>query len=155
MAEPYIDPGYFYFGYYEGDPPEILHPLVAMQVKAHIPRRGRYDLEPGVWQMVAIPSRLGAWVSGVLERGTTAAKIKEYVIDQLESKYGVGCVTVANAYPGHENRFLSFVPGSTPPTSEHNFLLMYEEEDGTFEPTAFWLKSNHVDPMVLDFVEWR
>lgn len=90
-----------------------------------------------------------------LVRGTARAKIKQYVIDQLESKYGAGCVTVANTYPGDLNRFLSFVPGSTPEASEHNFELMYEEEDGSFEPTAFWIKSNYGSPMVLDFVEWR
>jgi hypothetical protein len=118
---------------------------------------GTVDIEPMVWQLIAVPSRYGWWNSTThaLVYDNTIAKVAEYVIDQLEDLYGTGCVTICAAFPGDVNAFLSFNPASTPRNSVHNFDLMYLEEDMSFETNGFWLKSNNMDPMVLSFTEWR
>lgn len=120
-------------------------------------RTGVIDIEAGKWQLIAIASRRGAWsaTNNRLEFNAATAKVKEYVVDQLEDVYGAGCVTVCKAYPGDVDAYRSFVPGSTPAGSVHNFPLMYQEEDGSWEPVGFWLKSNHGSAMQLRFTEWR
>lgn len=116
---------------------------------------GTIEIEPG-WQQIAIPSVFGYWdttLNVLVNSGGVRARIKNYVIDQLEDKYGAGCIEVCNAFPGDEQRFLSWRP-STPDDNEHNFYLMYL--DGTnYEHTGFWIKSLFGTPMILDFTEWR
>lgn len=137
-----------------------MHPYTARSAYQSYGAGGLYSgaiqLEPNVWQLVAINSKFGRWVTDQLVNDASVAKIKEYVVDQLIYKYGANCVTVCTAYPGDENRFFAYVPGSTPAASEHNFPLMYlDAQLGAYEPNPFWLKSNYGSPMTLDFVEWR
>jgi len=44
-----------------------------------------------------------------------------------------------SAYPGSVNKFLTYIPGVTPVTSEGNFPLTIND-NGSLEITAFWVK---------------
>lgn len=88
---------------------------------------GNIWLERGVWQLIAIP-----------EPGT----VKEIFIDRLAAQEGVLATElfeVVSAYPGHINKFLTYVPGFTDINSEHNFQLVHDD-NGSVEITAFWVK---------------
>jgi hypothetical protein len=88
---------------------------------------GSILLERGIWQLIAIPNN---------------GKIKEDFIDKVSLQEGVSGASlfeVASAYPGQINKFLSYIPGFTSPTSEHNFNLVYDD-NGSKEITAFWIK---------------
>lgn len=101
---------------------------------------GSIELEPG-WQLVAIPISYGYWDSTAHEHvhdGTTVAKFKNYVLDQIEDLYGTGKVEVANTYTGDQQAFFSYVVGSTPESSEHNFNLVYDD-NGNNEIAGFWI----------------
>lgn len=116
---------------------------------------GLIYIEPG-WQIIAVPTRFGYWrtaSSSLVRDGTTVAKIKNYVVDQLVDKYGAGVVTVANAYIGDVGGFYSYVPGSTPEASVHNFPLMYEDpaSSGNYEPVGFWIFSAYGSTMELEY----
>jgi hypothetical protein len=111
---------------------------------------GSIQLEPG-WQLISIPVRYGYWSSSTHEHvhdDTTTAKFKNYVLDQIEDLYGPGNVEVANTYPGDLQDFLSYVYGSTPPTSPHNFQLVYE--DGPhLEISGFWIKMTTTSGIII------
>lgn len=88
---------------------------------------GTILLERGVWQMIAIPE---------------SGNVKDIFIDRIAAQEGVAATElfeVASAYPGHVNKFLSYVPGFTNPASEHNFQLV-QNDDGSVEIIAFWVK---------------
>ena len=60
-------------------------------------------------------------------------------MDQIIDLYGAGVVEVANTYIGDNNFFWSYVVGSTPTTSPHNWQLVYD--DGPCrEISGFWIK---------------
>lgn len=114
-------------------------------------QEGTIELEPG-WNLIAVPAVYGRWDGSTVVHDGSRAKIKEYVVDQLESLYGAGIVAVANSYPGDLGYFLSFVPGSTPASSEHNFYLMREDPLGQWEPQGFWIKITGTQPVQF---QWK
>ena len=93
---------------------------------------GTIELEYG-WQLVSIPIVHGFWDSTAHEYvhdGTTIAKFKNYVLDQIEDLYGTGVIEVANTYTGDQQAFYSYLVGptpesSTPESSPNNFQLVY------------------------------
>ena len=102
---------------------------------------GTIELEYG-WQMVSIPIEYGYWdttTSGHIHDGSTPAKFKNYVLDQITDLYGSGVVEVANTYFGDNQFFYSYVVGSTPENSPHNFELVYDD-GGNKEITGWWIK---------------
>lgn len=104
---------------------------------------GTIELESG-WQLVAIPINYGYWDDTAHEHvhdDVTVAKIKNYVIDQIEDLYTTasGIVEVANTYTGDNQFFWNYVVGTTPDGSLHNFQLIYD--DGSYrEISGFWIK---------------
>lgn len=132
------------------------------------PPSGTIDIEPGVWQLVSVPSVYGYWQAGapgaLVFDGGVRARFKNYVLDQLAEKYADSQqfidpsvpypVRVAGAYPGDLDAFLTYNPGVTPDAAPQNFELCYEEEDNSFEPAGFWLKSNYALPMTLEWTAW-
>jgi hypothetical protein len=119
------------------------------------PRLGSLLLEEG-WNDVAVPAAFGAWdaEAGSLVRTAGPARVAEYVYDQLADLYGPGCVERISTYNGTGQRFLSFIPGSTPRNAEGNFALMFQEPGGPLEPVGIRLKAL-VPGMILSFVEYR
>jgi hypothetical protein len=103
---------------------------------------GSIELEYG-WQLIAIPIRYGYWDSTAHEHvhdEVTVAKFENYVLDQITDLYGTGTVEVANTYPGDLQAFLSYVVGSTPESSPHNFQMVYADGDN-LEISGFWIKT--------------
>ena len=102
---------------------------------------GSIELEYG-WQLVAIPIEYGYWNGTTHQHvhdDVTRAKFKNYVLDQITDLYGTGVVQVANTYLGDVQAFYSYVVGSTPESSPHNFQLIYD--DGVNREIAgFWIK---------------
>ena len=102
---------------------------------------GSIELEEG-WQLIAVPIRYGYWDSIKHEHvhdDTTVARFKNYILDQITDVYGNNIVEVANTYPGDLQAFLSYVVGSTPETSPHNFQMVYED-GSNLEISGFWIK---------------
>ncbi len=102
---------------------------------------GYIELESG-WQLIAIPIKYGYWSSVQhkhVHDGVTLAKFENYVLDQLDDKYGSDIVEVANTFTGDAQMFYSYVVGVTPTDSIHNFKLMYTDTPGD-EVTGFWIK---------------
>jgi len=84
-------------------------------------------LERGNWQLIALPVE-----------GDVATNFVDKLAQQ-ENMLDTDLIEICSAYPGHINKFLSYIPGFTDRTSEHNFLLTYSDED-VKEITAFWVK---------------
>lgn len=110
----------------------ILNNIVTMTLPDRFTKQSDFSsgsilLEKGVWQLIAIP-----------EKGT----VKDIFIDRVATQEGVQATDlfeVVSAYPGNVNKFLTYVPGFTNATSEHNFQLVHDD-NGTTEITAFWVK---------------
>jgi len=119
-----------------------------------VPQTGYIQIEQG-WQLISIPIEFGYWDNSAhkhVHDGTTQAKFKNYVLDQIEDIYGTGRIEVANTYTGDNQFFYSYVCGSTPDSSPHNFSLVYE--DSTYkEITGFWIKSLFGGTMMLEWGE--
>jgi len=108
---------------------------------------GSIQLELG-WQLVAIPIDYGYWDDTTHEHihdDVTRSKMENYVIDQIDDLYATTAsgietiVEVANTYLGDNQFFWSYVVGSTPTSSNHNFQLVYN--DGLHREIAgFWIK---------------
>lgn len=102
---------------------------------------GSIELEFG-WQLAAVPVEYGYWDSAShahVHDGVTRAKFKNYVLDQIADLYGTGIVEVANTYTGDQQAFYSYVVGSTPESSSHNFQLVYDD-GANREISGFWIK---------------
>ena len=102
---------------------------------------GSIELEYG-WQMIAIPVEYGYWDNVQhkhIHDNVTVAKFKNYVLDQIEDVYGTGNVEVANTYTGDQQAFYSYVVGSTPDGSPHNFNMVYVDGSNK-EISGFWIK---------------
>lgn len=103
------------------------------------------------WQTCAIPVQYGYWDSVThkhIHDGVTQARFKNYVMDQIDDLYGPGAVEVANTYPGDLQAFLSYVVGSTPPSSPNNFQMVYA--DGPhLEISGFWIKMTTTSGIVI------
>jgi hypothetical protein len=115
---------------------------------------GSVEIEYG-WQLLAVPIQYGYWSSATHEHvhdGITVARFKNYILDQIEDLYGTDKVEVSNTYSGDNQFFWSYVVGTTPESSPHNWQLMYD--DGVHrEISGFWLKSLSVSPMVITWGE--
>lgn len=115
---------------------------------------GSIQLEPG-WQLISIPIRYGYWDTNTHEHvhdDATLAKFENYVLDQIDDLYGPGNVEVANTYPGDLQAFLSYVAGSTPTGSPHNFQMVYA--DGPYyEISGFWIKMTTTSGIVITWGE--
>lgn len=115
---------------------------------------GSIQLEPG-WQLIAIPIEHGYWNSTTHEHvhdDVTRAKFENYVYEQIEDLYGTGKVQVANTYPGDLQAFYSYVVGSTPTSSPHNFQLVYD--DGPHrEISGFWINMTTTSGIIITWGE--
>lgn len=102
---------------------------------------GSIELEFG-WQLAAIPIGYGYWDDTTHQHvhdDVTVAKFENYVLDQITDLYGAGVVEVSNTYLGDVQAFWSYVVGSTPTSSPHNWQLIYD--DGVHrEVSGFWIK---------------
>lgn len=111
---------------------------------------GSIQIEQG-WQLISVPVQFGYWnpiTHRLVHDDITEAKFKNYILDQIIDLYGPGQVEVANTYTGDQQAFFSYVVGSTPDSSPHNFKLVYQ--DGTsFEIAGFWIKSLNANPMII------
>jgi len=94
---------------------------------------GRIRLNNNVWQLIAIPVQ--------------NKNVNDYFLSNIEAQLQTydsntditDVIEVVNAYPGHVDKFYSFVPGITNTASESNFPLTVD--DGSIkEVTAFWVK---------------
>ena len=111
---------------------------------------GSIQLEEG-WQLIAIPIMYGYWDSTAhkhVHDGTTVARFENYVLDQITDLYGTGVVEVANTYTGDRQAFWSYVVGSTPTSSNHNWQLVYDD-NGSQEISGFWIKSLSPSAMII------
>jgi len=110
---------------------------------------GSIELEEG-WQLIAVPIQYGYWDSTTHEHvhDTTRAKFKNYVLDQITDIYGADVVEVANTYLGDNQFFWSYVVGSTPESSPHNFQLVYDDGPNK-EISGFWIKIIGASPPYL------
>ncbi len=102
--------------------------------------KGTIELEKG-WQQIALPVENGFWDYAThthINDGTTIAKFKNYVLDQLDDLYG-DIVEVANCFTGDAQQFYTFIPGSTPESSFNNFNLVYNDNNN-MEISGFWIK---------------
>lgn len=102
--------------------------------------KGQIDLEYG-YQLVAVPVEFGYWNSELhthIHDGVTVARFENYIYDQILDLYG-SVVEVANTYTGDNQAFNSYVCGSTPTSSPHNFQLVYSD-NGAKEIAGFWIK---------------
>lgn len=115
---------------------------------------GTIQLEYG-WQLISVPVQFGYWntnMHSLVHDGITVAKFKNYILDQITDLYGPGTIEVANTYTGDQQAFFSYVVGSTPESSPHNFKLVYDDE-GNLEISGFWIKSVNVNPMIIGWGE--
>jgi hypothetical protein len=89
----------------------------------------------------------GYWDSTAHEHvhdDSTVAKFENYILEQIDDLYATASgvetiVEVANTYLGDNQFFWSYVAGSTPTSSPHNFQMVYQ--DGTNqEISGFWIK---------------
>ena len=106
------------------------------------------------WQMVAIPIRFGYWSATLHEHvhdDSTVATFENYVLDQIDDLHGTDLVEVANTYPGDTQAFFSYVVGSTPTSSPHNFQLVYTD-GASQEISGFWIKV--VGPSAPYLITW-
>lgn len=119
---------------------------------------GSIQLEYG-WQLCAIPVEYGYWSTAThshVHDGTTRATFANYVKDQIEDLYATvsgieTIVEVANTYLGDNQFFWSYVVGSTPSGSPHNFQLVYD--DGIHrEISGWWIKI--IGPAAPYLITW-
>ena len=99
---------------------------------------GNIKIEDNVWQLISIP------VEGV--------KVKEYFVDRLAEKYSADprdMISICTAYFGDEDRFRSYIPGVTNPSTSNNFPLVYTDA-GHREITGFWVKTKDLSGVVPD-----
>lgn len=102
---------------------------------------GTIELEYG-WNLIAVPILYGYWdttTSGLIHDESTIARIENYIIDQLDGLYGTGTVEVSNSWVGDNQYFYSYVYGSTPSSSPHNFPLVWDD-GGRNEILGVWIK---------------
>jgi len=101
--------------------------------------QGEILLQRGRWQLIAIPE---------------AGKVKDIFLDRLAKQEGVeasSMIDFVSAYPGSVNKYLTYVPGFTSTTSEHNFDLMLVDA-GHKEITGFWVKCKEWSHTTSDIV---
>lgn len=115
---------------------------------------GEIEIEPDRWQLISIPIRYGYWDTGssqLIHDGVTVARVKNYVMDQIEDIYGGNAedyIEVVNAYFGDNDFFYNYIPGVTNPLSPHNFELTFVD-GARLEVTGFWVKSVHSSSLII------
>jgi len=121
---------------------------------------GEIELEPNVWQLIAVPVIHGYWdtnTSSLVTSTSIIARVKNYIVAQLEDKYVGGGETIGdyveiiNTYFGDINAFYTWNAAAPPPdASPHNFPLVYV--DGTRKEVAgIWVKSVTASLMILEW----
>ena len=113
---------------------------------------GTVQIEQG-WQLISIPVQYGFWnvsTHALVHDDATSAKFKNYILDQIIDLYGVDKIEVANTYTGDAQTFYSYVVGSTPESSMHNFQLVYQD-GSNYEISGFWVKSLNTNPMIVSW----
>ena len=121
---------------------------------------GEIQIEPDRWQLIAVPAPFGYWDNvshSIVNDGITIAKVKNYIVAQLEDKYVGGgetigdYVTIINTYVGDINAFWTWTAAAPPPdTSPNNFPLVYI--DGTRREVAgIWVRSVSSSEMILEW----
>lgn len=120
---------------------------------------GSIQIEPGVWNMIAIPSRFGRWnaTSHALENDASVAKVKGYVVDQLADKYPGATVVRCSRYWGDDNAYLDFIPSVHGEGDPQNFELMPVDvgpDPDAPEIAGFWIFVNNATPMTLEWTAW-
>jgi hypothetical protein len=118
---------------------------------------GTVQIEPGVWNMISIPSAYGEWNATTHQLDTTVAfaKVKNYVIDQLMDKYPTCTIVRCSRYWGDDNSYRDYIPGVTPESSAGNFELMpLDTGSGLREMVGFWLFINHTTVLNLEWTSW-
>jgi hypothetical protein len=119
---------------------------------------GTIQLEYG-WQLIAIPIMYGYWDDTAHEHvhdEITQAKFENYVLEQIDDLYATvsgieTIVEVANTYTGDQQAFFSYVVGSTPTSSPHNFQMVYDDS-GYNEISGFWIKI--IGPLAPYTITW-
>lgn len=112
---------------------------------------GSICLNNDAWQLVAVPvedKTIGDYFIAKID-----TLIKSY--DPALSASDV--VEVCSAYPGHVDKFLSYIPDFTNHSSEHNFSLVMTDSGGIKEITGFWIKVKNYLPLTSNeelFVDW-
>jgi len=95
---------------------------------------GTIRLNNNNWQLIAIPVENKTVGNYFIPK--VADAIKTYDVDKDASDV----IEVCSAYPGHINKFLSYIPGFTLDSSEHNFNLTMVDGVDIKEVTGFWIK---------------
>lgn len=99
---------------------------------------GTIKIQNNTWQLISIPRN--------------NANVKEYFVDRLANKYGANAediIDICTAYFGNENKFRSYIPGITNPSTSNNFPLVYSDGSSR-EITGFWVKTKDMTGIVSD-----
>lgn len=127
--------------------------LGRVPISQEVDKGGSIEIEPNRWQMISIPIQYGYWDTSTHKHvhNSYIAKIKNYVIDQIEDVYGVPSETmveVINTYVGDNHKMWNYVCGTTIDQSEHNFPLAYIDGDN-IEYCGLWVKSIHPETFTI------
>lgn len=96
----------------------MLEAITEVIANLNLGQKGSYILNQNGWNFVAIN------VKGV--------NVKEYFVDRLNAKYGVegsAIIEVCNAFIGHTQDYVNFVPAVSKETSTANFSLIVQDGD--------------------------
>jgi len=116
---------------------------------------GTVEVEAGKWQILAFPLENRVWDSEnhtFVNASENPSNFYNCIVKQLEDRYDTditNLIQVANAMVGDSNEtFWNYIPGFTKETSEHNFPLVYVDENDDAstdtikkEIVGFWIKS--------------
>lgn len=133
---------------------DMWSPRIVTTTSGSIFGSGSIQIEEG-WQQIAIPVQHGYWDSSEhkhVHDEVTVAKFKNYVLDQIDDIHGTNVVEVANTFTGDQQSFYTYVVGSTPETSPHNFNLVYSDGLNN-EISGFWIKSLAATPFIITWGE--
>jgi len=127
--------------------------IVSFESGSNCDGSGQIRLNNNVWQLISVPVRNKAVNEYFLQ------KVDDLIKTYDDEKSVQDVVEVVNAYPGQINKFLSFIPGITSSTSEHNFpLVMSDGGDNINEVLGFWVKVKDYYPITEDedlIINWN
>jgi hypothetical protein len=115
---------------------------------------GTIELEPG-WQLITTPVEFGYWditSHRHIHDVSTLARFENYIMVQIDDLYGPGNIEVANTFTGDSQSYYSYIPGSTPSNSPHNFFMVYNDGSNK-EYTGYWIKSVNINNMIISWGE--
>lgn len=120
---------------------------------------GQIEIEVDKWQLCAIPVQKGYYSNGEFLDSSVTSTFKNYIVDQLVHVYAQpieDLIELATAKVGDNTYHYNYVPGFTKEESEHNFQLVYEDNDNDLgdnrtklEITGFWIKSKTNFPLTI------